>query len=194
MLNSEIETDCVLSIDDDIVMLTPDEIEFGYQTWREFPDRLGKNIFLADGPSQTLFSVGYPPRLHLFDEEQNNFKYNSEWTNEASIILTGGSFYHKYFSHAYSHLTPGNIPLQLYKTSKVHLAHIRDWVDSHMNCEDILMNFVISNSTGKAPIKIGPRKKFKCIECSNQNSISIDPGNYFFQASSDLCNQAFLTL
>ena len=43
--NSEIETDCVLSIDDDIVMLTPDEIEFGYQTWREFPDRLGKNIF-----------------------------------------------------------------------------------------------------------------------------------------------------
>lgn len=136
-----------------------------------------------------MFSVGYPPRLHLFDEEQNNFKYNSEWTNEASIILTGGSFYHKYFSHAYSHLTPGNIPLQLYQTSKVHSAHIRDWVDSHMNCEDILMNFVISNSTGKAPIKIGPRKKFKCIECSNQNSISIDPG-IFFQASSDLCNQA----
>ena len=126
-----------------------------------------------------MFSVGYPPRLHLFDEEQNNFKYNSEWTNEASIILTGGSFYHKYFSHAYSHLTPGNIPLQLYQTSKVHSAHIRDWVDSHMNCEDILMNFVISNSTGKAPIKIGPRKKFKCIECSNQNSISIDPGNFF---------------
>ena len=125
--------------------------------------------------------MGYPPRLHLFDEEQNNFKYNSEWTNEASIILTGGSFYHKYFSHAYSHLTPGNIPLQLYETSlKVHSAHIRDWVDSHMNCEDILMNFVISNSTGKAPIKIGPRKKFKCIECSNQNSISIDPGNAEF--------------
>ena len=49
-VNSEIETDCVLSIDDDIVMLTPDEIEFGYQTWREFPDRLGKNILLADGP------------------------------------------------------------------------------------------------------------------------------------------------
>ena len=125
--------------------------------------------------------VGYPPRLHLFDEEQNNFKYNSEWTNEASIILTGGSFYHKYFSHAYSHLTPGKnyrsitvIPDEL--TVTYALAHIRDWVDSHMNCEDILMNFVISNSTGKAPIKIGPRKKFKCIECSNQNSISIDPG------------------
>ena len=45
----EIETSAVLSIDDDIVMLTSDEIQFGYQTWREFPDRL----------------VGYPPRLHL---------------------------------------------------------------------------------------------------------------------------------
>ena len=89
----EIETDCVLSIDDDIVMLTPDEIEFGYQTWREFPDRL----------------VGYPPRLHLFDEKENNFQYNSEWTNDASIILTGASFYHKYYSHVYSHLTPGNL-------------------------------------------------------------------------------------
>ena len=27
----EIETECILAIDDDIVMLTPDEIEFGYE-------------------------------------------------------------------------------------------------------------------------------------------------------------------
>jgi len=26
----QITTDCVLSIDDDIIMLTPDELEFGY--------------------------------------------------------------------------------------------------------------------------------------------------------------------
>jgi Glycosyl transferase family 64 domain len=35
----EIETECVLSLDDDITMLTTDEIEFGYHVWREFPDR-----------------------------------------------------------------------------------------------------------------------------------------------------------
>ena len=48
-----------------------------------------------------------------------------------------------------------------------------------MNCEDILMNFVISNSTGKAPIKVSPRKKFRCLDsfCSKDNSISIDPGH-----------------
>ena len=30
-----------------------------------------------------------------------------------------------------------------------------------MNCEDILMNFVIANRTEKAPIKVTPRKFFK---------------------------------
>ena len=27
----EIETECILALDDDIVMLTPDELEFGYE-------------------------------------------------------------------------------------------------------------------------------------------------------------------
>ena len=58
-------------------------------------------------------------------------------------------------------------------------AHIRDWVDTHMNCEDILMNFVIANATGKAPIKVSPRKKFRCQDCSSASpSLSVDP-RYF---------------
>lgn len=32
---------------------------------------------------------------------------------------------------------------------------IKEWVDEHMNCEDIAMNFLVSNMTGKAPIKVG---------------------------------------
>ena len=39
----EISTEAVLSIDDDIAMLTSDELEFAYQVWREFPDRLVSN-------------------------------------------------------------------------------------------------------------------------------------------------------
>lgn len=31
---------------------------------------------------------------------------------------------------------------------------IREWVDEHMNCEDIAMNFLVANITGKAPIKV----------------------------------------
>ena len=40
-----------------------------------------------------------------------------------------------------------------------------------MNCEDIAMNFLIANATRKAPIKVAPRKKFKCStpQCENQD-------------------------
>lgn len=31
---------------------------------------------------------------------------------------------------------------------------IKEWVDEHMNCEDIAMNFLVANITGKAPIKV----------------------------------------
>lgn len=70
-------------------------------------------------------------------------------------------------------------------------ANIRDWVDGNMNCEDIAMNFLVcilwdhqsnfnysydvilsnkvSNITRAAPIKVTPRKKFKCSECSTRN-------------------------
>lgn len=33
-------------------------------------------------------------------------------------------------------------------------SEIRNWVDERMNCEDIAMNFLISNVTNKAPIKV----------------------------------------
>lgn len=138
----EIETEAVLAIDDDIVMLTADEIEFGYQAWREFPDRL----------------VGFPPRLHLWDEN-GNLRYESEWKNDISIVLTGAAFYHKYYNYLYWNRMP---------------AGVKDFVDSHMNCEDIAMNFLISNFTGKAPIKVTRRKKFRCPECVTGGSISLE--------------------
>lgn len=33
-------------------------------------------------------------------------------------------------------------------------SNIRKWVDDNMNCEDIAMNFLVSNVTNKAPIKV----------------------------------------
>lgn len=46
----EIETDCVLTMDDDLTMITPDELEFGYKVWTENADRL----------------VGFPPRYEIW--------------------------------------------------------------------------------------------------------------------------------
>lgn len=55
------------------------------------------------------------------------------------MVLTGVAFYHKYWSFVYSTQMPGDI---------------KNWVDYHMNCEDIAMNFLVANRTGKAPIKV----------------------------------------
>ncbi|XP_028035588.1 exostosin-2 [Bombyx mandarina] len=139
----EIETECQLTIDDDIVMLTPDELEFGFDVWREFPDRI----------------VGFPSRLHLWDNATNSWRYHSEWTNQISMVLTGAAFHHKIWSWYYTYKMP---------------SEIRTWVDDNFNCEDIAMNFLVANVTRKPPIKVTPRKKFKCPECTNTEMLSAD--------------------
>lgn len=139
----EIETEAVLAIDDDILMLTADELEFGFEVWREFPDRI----------------VGFPSRVHLWDNSTSQWKYESEWTNDISMVLTGAAFYHKHYSYEYFERLP---------------KAIRRWVDDRMNCEDIAMNFLVANLTGKAPIKVAPRKKFKCPECARLDNLSND--------------------
>ncbi|KAF7492105.1 Exostosin-2 [Sarcoptes scabiei] len=132
-----IETEAIFSIDDDITMLNHDEIEFAYQTWREFPDRI----------------VGFPSRLHYWNNQTQSWIYDSEWKNKISLILTGAAFYHKYYNHLYTMVLP---------------KEIRNWIDDNFNCEDIAMNFLISNVTSKAPIKVTPRKKFKCTDCAKK--------------------------
>ncbi|XP_065317587.1 exostosin-2-like [Gordionus sp. m RMFG-2023] len=82
--------ECVLSIDDDIDMLTVDELEFGFQTWKQMPDHI----------------VGFPGRVHSLDPLRNHYSYDSEWRPNISIILTGAAFYHRHFHHLYTYLMP----------------------------------------------------------------------------------------
>jgi len=147
----EIQTEAVLSLDDDITMLTKDELEFGYQVWRQFPDRI----------------VGFPSRTHFWQNTTSSYRYESEWTNELSLVLTGVAFYHSYWHYLYT-AAPSKEQRQ-----------IRDWVDQHMNCEDIAFNLMVANATGKPPIKVGPRKKFKCStpSCENVGMLSSAAGH-----------------
>ncbi|RWS02309.1 exostosin-2-like protein, partial [Dinothrombium tinctorium] len=140
---SDIETEGILAIDDDIIMLTADELEFGFQVWKEFSDRI----------------IGFPSRVHRWDNSTHKWRYESEWTNDASMVLTGAAFYHKFYNYLYSFEMPQTI---------------KTWVDEQMNCEDIAMNFLVSNITGKAPIKVTPRKKFRCPECTTVETLSAD--------------------
>lgn len=118
-------------------------IFYSYEVWREFPDRI----------------VGFPSRLHIWENMTSHWRYESEWTNQISMVLTGAAFHHKYWSHMYTYRMPDVI---------------KDIVDGRMNCEDIAMNFLVANVTRKPPIKVTPRKKFKCPECANNEMLSAD--------------------
>jgi glucuronyl/N-acetylglucosaminyl transferase EXT2 len=78
------------------------------------------------------------------------------------MVLTGAAFYNKYWHYLYT-AAPNQRALE-----------IKQWVDDNMNCEDIAMNFLIANWTGKAPVKVGPRKKFRCStpQCTNSDMLS----------------------
>jgi alpha-1,4-N-acetylglucosaminyltransferase EXTL3 len=155
-----IETEAILSMDDD-VYLRHDEIVFAFRVWRENRDRI----------------VGFPARYHAWDSEHNSWLYNSNYTCEFSMILTGAAFFHKvrqspgwwvvvavnwrksfqfvgfvfqYFAFLYTSVMP---------------AAIRAKVDEFTNCEDIAMNFLISHHTRKPPIKVTSRWTFHCLDC-----------------------------
>lgn len=74
----EIKTDAVLSMDDD-ASFRHDEIIFAFRVWREARDRI----------------VGFPARYHAWDAAHSTWLYNSNYTCEFSMILTGAAFYHK---------------------------------------------------------------------------------------------------
>ncbi|KAF0306498.1 Exostosin-2 [Amphibalanus amphitrite] len=157
---AEIETECVLALDDDITMLTVDELEFGYQVWREYPDRI----------------VGFPSRNHVWNNVTGRWGYDSEWTSELSMVLTGAAFYHKYWNYRYTSSLP---------------AGVKDWVDDNMNCEDIAMNFLVANITGKAPIKVAARKKFKCTSADCSGGDLSANQSHFIERS--VCIQQFVS-
>ncbi|XP_069687017.1 exostosin-1 [Periplaneta americana] len=90
--------------------------------------------------------VGYPARSHYWDDAKGSWGYTSKWTNDYSIVLTGAAFYHRYYNFLYTHwLSP-----LLHKT-----------VEQSQNCEDILMNFLVSHVTRRPPIKVTQRKQYK---------------------------------
>ncbi|KAI6649457.1 Exostosin-3 [Oopsacas minuta] len=130
-----IETEAVLSLDDDI-NLGKDDIQFAFRVWRENRDRL----------------VGFPARFHIWDIHNNKWLYNSNYTCEISMVLTGAAFIHKYYLYLYSNWLPSSI---------------RRTVDEFMNCEDIAMNFLIAHITRKPPIKVTSRWTFNCEGCTS---------------------------
>ncbi|CAK5087028.1 unnamed protein product [Meloidogyne enterolobii] len=83
----EIETEAILSIDDDLD-LKQYEIIFAFRVWREQRDRI----------------VGFPARYHArFGDTVN---YDSNHTCQFNMILTGAAFLHIFYLHAYTYHMP----------------------------------------------------------------------------------------
>ncbi|XP_055766577.1 exostosin-1a-like [Salvelinus fontinalis] len=90
--------------------------------------------------------VGYPARSHFWDSNKERWGYTSKWTNDYSMVLTGAAIYHRYYHFLYTSYLP---------------ASLRGLVDQLSNCEDILMNFLVSAVTKLPPIKVTQKKQYK---------------------------------
>uniref|UniRef100_UPI00358DE891 exostosin-1b-like n=1 Tax=Myxine glutinosa TaxID=7769 RepID=UPI00358DE891 len=122
--------------------------------------------------------VGYPARSHFWDAARERWGYTSKWTNEYSMVLTGAAFYHRYYHHLYTHVAP---------------RELRTMVDSLSNCEDILMNFLVSIVTQRPPIKVTHKKQYKdaMMQPGTRTSRWADP-EHFAQRQS--CTDAFASI
>uniref|UniRef100_A0A8C6V168 Exostosin glycosyltransferase 1a n=1 Tax=Neogobius melanostomus TaxID=47308 RepID=A0A8C6V168_9GOBI len=90
--------------------------------------------------------VGYPARSHFWDSNKERWGYTSKWTNDYSMVLTGAAIYHKYYHYLYTTYLP---------------TSLKTMVDQMSNCEDILMNFLVSSVTKLPPIKVTQKKQYK---------------------------------
>jgi hypothetical protein len=118
-------TDGIFAVDDDM-RVTCRDLALAFEVWQKSP--------------QTL--VGFMPRVHLRDS-QGIMRYRCWWSTwwhgVYSIILTKAAILHHNFLTMYTNDMP---------------VSIRDLVDHERNCEDIAMQFMMSNHTGLSPIYV----------------------------------------
>ncbi|XP_061756925.1 exostosin-1 isoform X2 [Nerophis ophidion] len=109
--------------------------------------------------------VGYPARSHYWDSSRSCWGYTSKWTNDYSMVLTGAAFYHRYYHYLFSHYIP---------------TSLLTMVDRMVNCEDILMNFLVSAVTKQAPIKVTQKKQYKETMMTQGSKVSrwADPDHF----------------
>ncbi|XP_029474465.1 exostosin-like 2 isoform X2 [Rhinatrema bivittatum] len=118
-----LETDAVLMIDDNIVVSAHD-LAFAFSVWQQFPDQI----------------IGFDPRKHI-PTPSGIYSYGSYELQSPesgrgdlySMILIGAAFFHRRYLESF--------PKQ---PKAVHTL-----INETQNCDDIAMNFIVANHTGK---------------------------------------------
>lgn len=111
-----IETRAVLELDDDI-MMTCDDVERGFNVWRQHPDRI----------------VGFYPRFINKDSLEYRPEKYARMHKGYNMILTGAAF------------MDSQVAFKRYWSEEAKLG--RDLVDKYFNCEDVLLNYLYANAS-----------------------------------------------
>lgn len=117
-------TDGIFAVDDD--MRVPcEDLSNAFEVWM--------------GSSRSL--VGYMPRIHIRSKSGLVYRcwWRVWWHGVYSIILTKAAILHHDYFNMYTNVMPQSV---------------RNLVDRSRNCEDIAMQFLISNHTGLPPIYV----------------------------------------
>jgi len=90
--SSLVSTSAILSLDDDVT-LTTDEINFAFEVWKSFEERI----------------VGFPARNHYWNDRKHSWSYSSKLSNEYSIVLTSAAFLHRKYAKLYLENLPRSL-------------------------------------------------------------------------------------
>ncbi|KAM7533198.1 hypothetical protein Aperf_G00000127425 [Anoplocephala perfoliata] len=130
-----IRTDAVLTVDDEVIP-EPKALENGFEVWSEYQDRI----------------IGFVARGHEWLKSEGKFRYVAKSLGSYSLILTGASFFHKYYLYAYTF----ELPHEIYST-----------VGELMNCEDIAMNMLSQQISERDPHRVYAATRFACPSCKS---------------------------
>lgn len=118
-LDPLIKTRAVLELDDDI-MMTCDDVERGFNVWRQHPDRI----------------VGFYPRLIAGSPLKYRAEKFARMHKGYNMILTGAAF------------IDSQVAFKRYWSEEAKQG--RDLVDKYFNCEDVLLNYLYANASSSS--------------------------------------------
>ncbi|GAA6051358.1 hypothetical protein JCM3770_004500 [Rhodotorula araucariae] len=141
----EVYTDVVMIMDDDVV-LQRNALEWGFQQFVEVN---------RAGPGRL---VGFSGRD--YDEVDGEVKYVVRPRKTYSMVLSNAAWLRKEW-------------LNKYWEDSEEMRGLRDYVDEVFNCDDLLINYVVSNLTGQPPLLLQPKTPLRTT-----------PGNGLFHRGS----------
>lgn len=113
--------------------------------------------------------VGFRHLGRYHTKEKNEWVYHAGKYRSASMMLPSGSVYHRKYLGMYANALPSSA---------------KGYVDSVLNCEDILFNFMVSNATRTSPVVV----KVKREGSLKMEGLSDDPQHYIERSE---CLQVF---